>query len=142
MIRNDLIQAAIVAKLKANTTLVNWLTARSAGSEIREATWQGRDFVYPCVRVQVGTQEPDGNGPCYTTNGSTTFTLFSYSEHDSSQECDELAGVANAALLGLHIAGTGFTTGPVLSDALIKATRTGERVWESVGLYRMQVYGQ
>ena len=58
MISNDLVQAAIVAKLKADTTLVAWLTARSAENEIRESQWQGTVFSFPAVRVELGTQEP------------------------------------------------------------------------------------
>ena len=141
MISNDLVQAAIVAQLKANTTLTTWLTDESAGDEIREAQWQGRAFTYPAVRVQVGTQQAGGNGPCYTTTGETTFTIYCYSENDSSQECDQLAGLVDNALLGLRLSGTGFSTGPVLSDGLIHAVRTGERVWEAVCLFRCQLYG-
>lgn len=141
MLSNDLIQAALITKLKANTALVAFLTAASAGSEIREAQWQGREFTYPAVRVQVGTQMAGGNGPCYTTTGETPFTIYCYSEQDSSRQADQLAGLVDDALLGLHLSGTGFRTGPVLSDGLIKAVRTGERVWQATFLGRMQLYG-
>lgn len=141
MISNDLIQAAIIAKLQASTALVNFLTSKSAGDEVREVQWQGRGFVYPAVRAAVGTQTPGGNGPCYTVNGETAFTVMSFSELDSSEEADQLAGLVEDALLGLHIVGTGFRTGPVLSDGHVHATRTGERVWQAVTTYRMQIYG-
>lgn len=141
MLSNDLIQAAIITKLKADTALVAFLTAASAANEIREAQWQGREFVYPAVRVTVGTQLAGGNGPCYTTTGQTPFTIYCYSEQDSSQQADQLAGLVDDALLGLHLSGTGFRTGPVLSDGLIKAIRTGERVWQATFLGRMQLYG-
>lgn len=141
MISNDLIQAAIISHLKADTTLVDWLTALSAGEEIRETQWQGVQFGYPAVRVQIGTQMPGGNGPCYVTTGETPFTVLSFSEHDSSQQADQLMGLVEDALLGNHLSGSGFRTGPVLSDGLIKATRTGERLWQAVGLFRMQLYG-
>lgn len=141
MISNDLVQAALVAALKANAALVAWLTARSAPNEIREAQWQGDSFTYPAVRVQVGTQLANGNGPCYPVNGEVPFTIYAFSESDSSQQADVLAGLVGAALLGNHLSGTGFTTGPVLSDGLVHATRTGERVWQAVFLGRMQLYG-
>lgn len=141
MISDDLIQAAVIDKLQADAPLVAWLTNLGVSDEIREAFWQGREFSYPNVRVQVGTQLPGGNGPCYTTTGQTPFTITCYSEADSSRQADQLAGLVEAALLGRHIAGSGFRTGPVLSDGLIKAVRTGERVWQAVFLGRMQLYG-
>src|SRR5512144_3108228 len=107
MISNDLIQAAIISKLLTDTALIAWLTARGVADEIREAQYQGTEFNFPCVRVQVGSQQPDGNGPCYTTTGETPFTIYCYSEADSSQQSDQLAGLVDDALLGKHIAGTG-----------------------------------
>lgn len=141
MIANNTIQAAIVAKLKANTALVNYLTAKSAGSEIRESSWQGAAFTYPAVRVESGTQQP---GPdtsiCYLTTGETPFTVLCFSEGDSSQEADELAALVNAALMGQRISGTGFASLLIQSDGLTHAARTAERVWRAIGLYRMQIY--
>lgn len=141
MISNDLVQAGIVAKLKADATLVAWLTARSASNEIREAQWQGTIFTYPAVRVEMGTQLPDGNGICYTKNGETTFTVYSFSEHDSSKQSDELAGLVNTVLLGKTFTGTGFTSGLVKCDGLISATRLAERLWRATALYRVNLYG-
>lgn len=61
MIANNVIQAAIIAKLKAYTALTTWLAARSKAGEIREAQYQGVVFEYPCVRVSVGDQTPEGD---------------------------------------------------------------------------------
>lgn len=141
MISNELFQAAVVAKLKANTALVNWLTALSAGNEIRETSWQGATFTYPAVRVEAGNQLP---GPqtsvCYLTTGEITFTVQSFSESDSSKQADELAGMVNNALMGTRLNGTGFNSLSIQSDGLTHAARTAERVWRSVGLYRVQIY--
>lgn len=141
MISPELTQAAIITKLKANATLTAWLTARSAGSEIRELQWQGAAFVYPAVRVQVGRQLPDGlTSVCYETNGELTFTAVSYSENDSSLQADQLAGLVNEALLGQVLSGSGFRSLRIQSDGLTKATRTGERVWQATGLYRAYIF--
>lgn len=139
MVSNDVFQAAVIAKLKANAALVAWLTARSAGNEIRESRWQGTVFVYPNVRVDVGTQNPLGDGPCYLTNGEATFSCLSFSEGDSSKEADVLAGLVNAALVGKRLSGTGFKSLVIKSDGLTSASRTGERVWRAVGLYRVTI---
>lgn len=140
MISNDVFQAAIVAALKANTTLVDWLTDQGAGDEIRENQWQGAVFVYPAVRIDIGTQTPVGNGPCYLENGEITFTVLSFSENDSSQEADILAGLVNGVLMGARVSGTGFKSLAIRSDGLISASRTGERTWRAAGLYRTQIY--
>lgn len=141
MISNDVLQQAIVSKLKADAALVAWLTARSAPSEIREAQWQGTVFVYPAVRVDVGTQTPKGNGPCYPFNSELTFTVVSFDEKDSSRETDQLAGLVNTALFVQAFNGTGFISGLVKSDGLISADRLAERVWRAMGLYRVNIYG-
>src|SRR5688572_30727847 len=104
MIDNDLIQAAIVAKLKANSPLTTWLAARSTAGEIREGQFQGREFLYPSVRVELGTQIEEGNPPCYST---LPFTIYAYSEKNSSQEANQLAGYVQDALLRKNVTGSG-----------------------------------
>ena len=141
MIGNDLIQAAIVAKLKADTALVAWLTALSAGDEIRETQWQGTQFTYPAVRASVGDQLPDaGMGTCYLTSGEFTFTVYSYSESDSSRQADQLAALVNDALAGKRLSGTGFATMSIKCDGMAHATRMAERVWGAANIYRANLY--
>ena len=105
MIANNNIQAAIITKLKADTDLVAWLTARSASNEIRESNWQGAAFTYPAVRVQTGTQQP---GPdtshCYLTTSEIPFTVLCFSESDSSQQADILArGLSPKAVIRVEL---------------------------------------
>ena len=141
MISNQLIQAAIITTLKANAALIAWLTARSSGSEIRETSWQGAIFTYPAVRAEIGTQIPDGNlGTCQTILSETPFTVLSFAEGNSSLEADELAGLVNLALFGSRVSGTGFRSLLINSDGVLHATRTGERVWRAMGLYRMKMH--
>lgn len=138
MIDNDLIQAAIVAKLKANTALTTWLAVRSTAGEIREGQFQGREFLYPAVRVELGTQIEEGNPPCYST---LAFTVYSYSEQNSSQQANQLAGLIADALLRKSIAGSGWQSQLIIADGMIAARRTRERVWQAVNLYRCNIYG-
>ena len=138
MIDNDLIQAAIVSKLKANSTLVAYLTQFQAQDEIREAQYQARQFLYPNVRVELGTQIEEGNPPCFST---IPFTVYSYSEKDSSREANQLAGYVNDALLRSSVSGSGWHTGIIIADGNIAARRVAERVWQAVNLYRMNIYG-
>jgi len=138
MIDNDLIQAALVAKLKADTALVAYLTGFGAGSEIREAQYQSREFLYPAVRVEVGTQTEEGDPPCYST---LPFTVYSYSEKDSSREANQLAGYVNDAILRKAVYGSGWISGIIITDGAIAARRANERVWQAVNLYRVNIYG-
>lgn len=138
MIDNNLVQAVLVSKLKADTALSAWLAALGAGGEIREAQYQSRDFLYPNVRLEIGTQIEEGNPPCYST---IPFTVYSYSEKDSSKEANELAGYVNDALIRRAVDGTGWHSGLIITDGAIAARRVTERVWQAVNLYRMNIYG-
>lgn len=141
MITNNAIQAAIITALKADPALFAYLTAADATNEIRELEWQSAEFVYPSVRVGVGIQLPGGDtSKCYLTSGEVTFTTASFGEGDSSRQADELAGIVNAALMGKKLTGSGFGSLKIASDGLTHATRTGQRVWRAIGLYRMQIY--
>ncbi len=141
MIASDDLQASIITRLKANTALIAFLTTYAAQNEVRETQWQGAAFVYPAVRVSIGTQNPIGDGVCYLTNSEVTFTVHSFSESDSSQQADDLAGLVNTALMGGRLAGTGFGSLVIQSDGLVHAVRTVGRVWQAQGLYRTFIYG-
>ena len=138
MIDNDLIQAAIVAKLKADTALVNYLATFGVSDEIRESQWQSDRFLYPNVRVEIGTQVEEGDPPCFSI---LPFTVYSYSERDSSREANQLAGYVNDALLRKAVYGNGWISGIIVSDGTIAARRVNERVWQAVNLYRVNIYG-
>lgn len=136
IIDNNLIQAAIITFMKANAALVDWLSNFSAENEIRENQWQGRDFVYPAIRVDLVSQQPIGNPPCHA---ELAFNVFCYSESDSSQQADKLAGLINAALARKAFTGTGFRSGTVRPQNILGAQRVAERVWEAVCQYQVML---
>lgn len=138
MISPELIQAGIIAKLKADTALISFLTARSASSEIRENQWQGAQFVYPAVRVDLATQDEPGNPPCYS---NISFNVFAFTEGDSSLECGQLLGLIDAALIRNVFTGTGFRSGLVVTLGGLAPLRTAERVWQGTGQYRANIIG-
>ena len=51
---NNEVQAAIIARLKAQTTV----TAEVLATEIREDQWQGTEFSYPNIRVKMLHNRP------------------------------------------------------------------------------------
>jgi hypothetical protein len=138
VISPELVQAGIIAKLKADSALVAWLTALSAGDEIRENQWQGRQFVYPAVRVDLLPQTEPGNPPCYS---QTLFNVFAFTEGDSSKDCGVLVGLINAALIRKKFNGTGYNSGLVITLGTVPPIRTAERVWQALGQYQTNLYG-
>lgn len=140
MLSPVVVQVAIVAKLKADIDLVAWLTARSVSDEIREAQWQGTDFSYPAVRVDLGVQVPKGDH-CYTKNARISFIILSYAEGPSSKACNELAALVNSSLLGKSIVGTGFHSGLIQSDGLQPATFVVENIWRATEAFHLNLYG-
>jgi hypothetical protein len=141
MVDNKLIQRAILNKLKADTTLIAWMTVYDAENEIKEFNWQSSNFIYPNIRISLGTQTENGNPPCFS---ELAFTIYCNMEGDSSALTDELAYIVNKALLRKNLlptAGDGFTTGIVSSGGTIKAARLSERIWQAVNSYNVQIYG-
>lgn len=138
MISDELVQAGIIAKLKANLALTTFLTDRSAGDEIRENQWQGRSFVYPAIRVDLLTQTEPGNPPCYS---QTAFNVFAFTEGDSSKEAGILAGLIDTALIRKKFDGTGYNSGVVSSLGAVPPIRTSERVWQALRQYQANLFG-
>jgi hypothetical protein len=128
MIDNEDIQQAIVARLKANATLTNMLA--SGAAEVREAQWQGRDFLYPCVRVELGPQtsliKPS---PC--TWSRINFSVYAFSEQDSSLQADQVASAVADILDREKFAGSGFRFFFCYVVAANGAKRTSEKVWRA-----------
>lgn len=138
MIDNNLIQAALISKLKADTNLIAFLAQYNASDEIREASYQGTVFAYPNVRIELGTQIETGEPPCYS---EIPFTVYCHSEENSSKQANELAGFVNDALIRKNFSGTGFTSGRIITDGTISARRTTERIWQAVCQFRCNIYG-
>ena len=88
LVRTDQVRTAIIAKMKANATI---LATLDDTDEIRESSWNGTQFSYPNYRVRINriTKYQD----CYQELDAS---IFCYSEEQSSQEAEEMAGtVAN-----------------------------------------------
>jgi hypothetical protein len=133
MIANDRVQAALMTKLKAMTFLIALLQKKE---DIKESQWQGRDFVYPAVRVALGTQTPIVAHPCAASK--VTVTIIVKSEEASSKEADVIAGllaspVASGGLNGLTwsaiIEGVRFVS--LRTAGLVSAVREDERTWRA-----------
>lgn len=133
MIRNDELQAAIVARLKANTTIVPLVVSGSFadetwGADIREDQYQGTNFGYPNIRVRLLPMTPLGDKDCPFIKFSVSLLVFS--ESSNSLEADRIAGIINNELHGKTFFSNSIEISTRLAS-LIPAVRIDERTWRS-----------
>ena len=85
----DDVQIALLAYLKTQTSL---LTLLGDATQIKEAQWQGADFIYPAIRLtNVVKPSLDGCSP-----DNVDISIFVMSEKKSSRQCGDIsAEVAN-----------------------------------------------
>jgi len=88
MLRNDEIQAAWVSYLKSNA---NILAQLDDTDEIREDGWKGAEFTYPNIRVRIIDNTPEAGRDCNLH--SVTISTMAFSEQQSSQQADRIAGI-------------------------------------------------
>ena len=126
MLRNDQIQAAIIAKLKGNATIVAEL---ASNAEIKEDQYQGTEFAYPGVRVQLTSNEPltqDANCP-HTRIG---LSILVFTEDDSSLNSDRIAGIIHNQLHSQQYTINGIAIS-LHTTNLVPAIRSDIRTWRS-----------
>lgn len=131
MLGNDTIQEGIVTRLKAISAITTLV-----GDEIRETEWQGTEFAYPGIRVDI-EQIPSIEGCDY---GEIDFFVRVFTEDASSKNCSNIAGVV---FLNLPRA---FTSNGVLFTGVYcrrmgRPLRIGKRTWQSNMEYRGIVSG-
>jgi hypothetical protein len=106
MISPNVVQAAIVALLKADAPLVAGLAGDPA--RIKEADWRGTGFDYPAVRVDITDMRPTGNGNCSEQRLGVTGAIIVYSKVDSSAEAAQVLGLVENAIQQKHLSGAGM----------------------------------
>ena len=133
MIEPDQLQKAIVAKLKANTDLV---TAIGGVDRIKENYYQASKYVYPALRVDMGTQTPIGNGTDRLRLSQVNWMIRVFSEKDSSVEANNILGYAMKALFYTQIINAtdkndfpAFTFVRIDLTSTNSAERISERLW-------------
>lgn len=121
------IQAALISYLKSMTTLVTAL--KNDPTRIKEYFWQGENFVYPAVRLQLGIAKADGEPNC--GKWILPFYVMCFSEQKSSIEASQLASIV-ALIHGVEpgtLNGVKFVRFYV--DQIIPAVREDELTWRS-----------
>lgn len=135
MLRNDQIQAAIVAYIKALSIITAEL--KDGADEIREDNWQGREFTYPNIRVRLISNEP-ADPECNLHSVTLSFLVFS--EDPSSQEADRIAGIINNTLHGRSFQSNNISFS-MRTTSLVPAIRSDERTWRAETLIQASVSG-
>lgn len=130
---NVVIRTALIDRLKSNLAI----TAAVPVSEIREYQWQGTDFTYPNIRLHI-TRNESKNASCDVAE--IEFSIFVFSELDSSIEAERIAGIINSELHARSFS-VGTTRFSLWRTNLVSAIRIDLRTWRSEVIFRGIVTG-
>lgn len=121
---NDLIQTAIIARLKAESSV----TAEVNAAEVREDQWQGTEFIYPNVRVRMINNVPVRGFECNT--GNIDMSVLVHTQDDSSRNADRIAGIINTVLHDVQFSSSDLSI-HLYTTNLVPAMRSDVRTWRS-----------
>lgn len=133
MLRNDQIQAALIANLKTRTAIASALViinTENTINEIREDEWKGREFEYPNIRVRMLPYSPVGDSPDTCNGVRFSASIMVFSEESSSYEADYICGI-----IASDTHGRSFTQDNIYMmlrvTTVIPAVAADKRVWRS-----------
>lgn len=142
IVEDHLIQKALISKLQ--TTIV---TGTLLVSNILEDQYQGANYTYPSVRVNLQDNTPLGNGVGRTKLSLVTFSIIVESEQASSVEVNRIGSRVYNTLFDSQIKGSNEQNAPnyfILSriDLLFsgKAVRLDDRLWEKEIFFQSECY--
>lgn len=128
MIGDEVIQAAIIAKLKANTALV---AALGSSTDIKEFEWQGDAFGFPNVRVDLEENDFvfDEQKRCELQYAQ--FSVYVYSQERSSKQTSQIKTIILNELVGMGftLGGVKFSQLRLLQGGNVPAVREDSRTW-------------
>jgi len=119
-------QAGLITYLKSITALV---TILGDATRIKEYFWQGSDFVYPGVRLQMGNEKAQGEPSC--GKWLLPFFVMCFSEQKSSKQCSQIASIV-ATMHGFQpgqLNGVDFVR--LYVDQIVPPIRQDELTWRS-----------
>jgi hypothetical protein len=119
-------QAGLITYLKSITALI---TVLGDATHIKEYFWQGSDFVYPGVRLQMGIEKAQGEPNC--GKWLLPFYVMCFSEQKSSKQCSQIASIV-ATMHGFQpgqLNGVDFVR--LYVDQIVPPIRQDELTWRS-----------
>ena len=132
---NEEIQEAIVSYTKTLTDVTSLLA--DGADEVREDTWQGTEFKYPHVRVNLIDNVPL-DATCNLCRVAVSFMVFA--ESPSSKQSDTIAGVLHKTLHERSFNSNSITFS-ARTVRLIPAVRRDARTWMSEVMMSMLAAG-
>lgn len=130
MIRPDLVQSAAIAYLKTIPEIIAELSSDiTLGVEIREDQWQGRDFIYPAIRLMNISLKPSSSTNCGLYEIQMNWIVFA--EEPSSWRSDKIAGIISSVLHNKQWSNSNLLFYLRTLD-ITPAIRKDERTWQSV----------
>lgn len=128
MIGDEVIQAAIVAKLKALAPFGDVQPV-----EVREFEWQGDEFTYPNIRVELEDNRYYYDEQERCSLQYVEFSVYVFSQQRSSKECSQIKTLVTNAMVGIGFNDTTrnlrFTSVRVVDN--IPVVREDARTWRS-----------
>jgi len=142
MISPELVQRAIIKMLQADAGLSAVLTGTK---QILELEYQGQDFSYPNIRVDIQPQSPIGTGTDRTRLSLIHWTNRIYSEQPSSQEANHLLGLVVKAQFDKQWVGTDSNNIPnfylirINLASIDNAMRIADKLWVASAIFESVV---
>lgn len=130
LVRADQVRTAVIANMKANATILATLTDTD---EIRESSWNGTEFSYPNYRVRIN-QLPKRDD-CYQ---DLEVSIYCYSEKQSSQEAEEMAGIVANVYDDTAFTQSGIRFNSLSAD-IIPAIKETNLEWRSEVILRSPI---
>ena len=130
MIHNDTIQKALLDYAKSKPLILGKL---SDTDEIREDQWQGREFSYPAIRINIMRNEPT---ECYQI---VEFSFLAYSENSSSKQADDICGTINDEFHDKSFSRNNIRFTGVICSNLSPAMRADQRTWRAETFFEARV---
>ena len=100
MISDEKIQSDLMTKIKSLGSIT------TGTSDIREFEWQGDEFTYPNIRLDLEDNRYEFNEQERCALQTIEFSVYIYSEQRSSKQCSYIKGLVANALIGLGFTGT------------------------------------
>lgn len=138
MIGDEVIQAGIIARLKTYPTPTGAFTN---SSEIRELEWQGDEFVYPNIRLDLEDNRDYFDEQERCSLQYIEFSVYVFSESRSSKQASQIKSEIIDFLKGrgwTNLTHNVKFSSPRLIEN-IPAIRVEERIWRSQARFSSKV---
>ena len=137
LIPDEKIQADLITKLKTIATVTSLLT--DGTSDIKELQWQGDDFHYPAVRLDLERNEYTLDEQERCGLYKVEFSVYVFSQERSSKQASKIKGLLENALTAVGWNGTYAKYIKLHLLDSVPAVRESEVVWRTQLRYGTKV---